>query len=229
MADRLDLPLTCPTLDDWERCYTGAPPTLNTLRRTFTVLTRWAFSSKTRNDGFAEELGCLTWDEDPSKSQLKIGAASVLDPGDTEQVPGILISCGKEGVSYERPGISSKGAESPDTAAQYRNYIATAKVQFVCKAFDADVACMMADYLVLFLSAIEPRLRETFGWLLDYRPLNQTEPTLTQKSQSDSTTKWYEAIVTMDIAYSYSVFVSRESKRLKDFTIEPEVGSRINS
>jgi hypothetical protein len=88
---------------------------------------------------------------------------------------------------------------------------------------------MMADYLVLFLAAIEPRLRETFGWLMDYKPLNQTEPSLTQKAQSDTTTKWYEAVVTMDIAYSYSVFVARESKRLKDFTMEARVDSGINS
>jgi hypothetical protein len=152
-----------------------------------------------------------------------------MDPGDTEQVPGILISCGKEGVSFDRPGISSKGAESPDTSAHYRNYLASAKLQFVCKAFDADVACMMADYLVLFLAAIEPRLRETFGWLMDYKPLNQTEPSLTQKAQSDTTTKWYEAVVTMDIAYSYSVYVARESKRLKDFTVEAVASNGINS
>ena len=229
MANRLDLPLNCPSLAVWERCYAGAPPTLNTLRRTFTALVRWAFSSKTREDGYAEELGCLVWDEDPTKAQLQIQAASVMDPGDTEQVPGILISCGKEGVTFDRPTITSKGAESPDTAAHYRNYLASAKLQFVCKAFDADVACMMSDYLLLFLSALEARLRETFGWLMDYKPVNQTEPTMTQKAQSDNTTRWYESVVTLDIAYSYSVFVARESKRLKDFTMEARVDSGINS
>lgn len=229
MANRVDLPLNCPSLDAWSRCYASAPPTLNTLRRAFTALVRWAFSSSTREDGFAEELGCLAWDEDPTKSQLQIQAASVMDPGDTEQVPGILISCGKEGVSYERPAISSKGTESPDTAAHYRNYTSNVKLQFVCKAFDADVACIMSDYLILFLAAIEQRLRETFGWLLDYKPLNQTEPAMTQKTQSDTTTRWYESVVVLDLTYVYSVFVARESKRLKDFTVEPSVPSRINS
>jgi hypothetical protein len=88
---------------------------------------------------------------------------------------------------------------------------------------------MMSDYLILFLAALEARLRETFGWLMDYKPVNQTEPTMTQKAQSDNTTRWYESVVTLDIAYSYSVFVARESKRLKDFTMEARVDSGINS
>lgn len=217
MAERLDLPMHCPSLEAWERCYMGAPPTLNTLRRTFTALVRWAFSNAANTDGFADALGCLTWSEG-NDSQITIKPASVNDPGNTEVVPGIIISCGKEGISYSRVGISSVGAESPDTASHYRNRIAKVKMQFVCNAYDADVACYMSDYLMLFLSAMEPKLRETFGWLLDYDPSNQTEPTLTQKVQGD--TKWYESVVVVDIAYVFSVFVSRESKRLKDFTME---------
>lgn len=222
MAELLKLPTSCETLAEWQRCYTAAPPSLNTLRRAFTALTRWAFSEHTNKGGFAEELGCLVWTNGPD-SELTISPASIVDPGDTEHVPGVTVSCSQEGVTYDRLGLSATVQESPDTALHFREYTAQTKLQFVCSAFDADTACIMADYLMLFLTAIEQKLKETFSWLLEYKPQVQTEPKLSQQSQAENSMKWYEATVIFDLAYLYSVTVARESKRLKDFSVEADL------
>lgn len=219
MAESINLPTTCKSLADWQRCYADASPSLNTFRRTFTALLRWAFSQTNRIDGFKDAIGCLTWSENEGKDQIYISSGSSADPGDTEQVPGIIISCDKQGVALNRPWINSKGAESPDTSSHNRVYVGKVTMQFTCMHFDADVACIMADYVLLFITALEQVIKETFLWLLDYKPVNQTEPTLTQKVQTEGASKWYESVVSLELDYEYAVFLARESKRLKDFEL----------
>lgn len=219
MAGGLNLPMDCPTLDVWRRCYEAAPPNLNTLRRAFTALVRWAFSNTDNTDGYAEALKCLTWSADGSKSQLQIQPGSVQDPGDTLQVPAVLISCGQEGIQLQPYALNSHADESPDTASHRRVWSAKVNMTFACRAWDADVACLMADFVLMFLTAMEPKLRRTFGWLTDYKPVSQTEPVMTSVTQTEDATKWYESKVVMELTYTYSVFVAEESKRLKDFTV----------
>lgn len=218
MAYNINKIVQCPSLEDWETCFVDSPPSLNTLRHAFTTLLQWAYANVVNKDVYSEELGCLVYDTDPTKTQLSISAASVQDPGNTEQVPGIIVSC-DQGVQFERPWLSSEGASSPDFSSNERLWIAKVNLKFMCKHYDADVACMMSDFTTMFLAAIEPVLRETFNWILDYKPAAQTEPTLTQKTQTEDATKWYESTVNFELNYRYSVFTARESKRIKDYSL----------
>lgn len=220
MARRLDLPLDCPDLETWRRCYADASPSLNTLRRTFTALLRWAFANVDNTDGFKEALKCMTWSPNGEESQLQIQPGSVQDPGDTAQVPSIMVSCGQEGVQLKPYAMSPEVRVSPDTSSHQRVWSATVNITIVCRAWDADVACIMSDFVLMFLTAMEPKLRSTFGWLREYKPINQTEPVLASAVQTEDATKWYESKVTMELEYTYSVFVALESKRLKDYSVE---------
>lgn len=215
MANPLNLPTKCATIEDWKLCYTEASPSLNTLRRAFTALLCWAFEHPQNMDGFEEALGCLTWDKDNAITELTIQPGSAIDPGDTENVPGIIVSCGKDGVRYTRPYNDALSALSPDTSAGTLTYIAEVNVEVLCRNNDADIACVMADYVMLFLSAVGPLLRRTFRWFLDYTPVSQTEPVSVSKSESDPTARWYETTVTFKIEYSYDISIFEESQRLK--------------
>lgn len=209
----------CKCWADWYRCYNDAPPTLNTLRRAFTALIRWAFTKpENMGGGLGELLKCYTYSS-TGKSKITISPVSVKDPGDTEQVPGIFISL-DEGVKYAKPGMNTLLSESEDTATRYHVTQATTKVTITCKDFDADICCTMADVVVMFLFAITERLFRTWRWLRIYDLESQTEPKLTTKSESD-TTKWYESKVTFNIVYDYNVLVTEDSKRLKDYSLEP--------
>ena len=85
--------------------------------------------------------------------------------------------------------------------------------------FDADICCAMGDLCAMFLFAMYERLMDTWSWLKVYRLVSQSEPKITSKSDTD-TTKWYESTVTFHLEYDYRVFVGRESKRMKDFSID---------
>lgn len=217
MATSVNPPIVCKSLADWQRCYAAAPPSLNTFRRTFTALLRWAFTQVDKVDGYADSIGCLSWNEDGNKSQIYISASTAEDPGDTELIPGVTVSCNEQGIALHRPWLSSKGAESPDTSSHNRVYLGKVTMQFTCMHYDADVACMLADYVLLSVTALEQVLRDTFMWLLDYKPIGLTEPRLTQKVQVEGASKWYESVVSLELDYEYAVFLARESKRLKDF------------
>ena len=84
--------IQCKCWEDWERCFNGAPPTLNTLRRAFTALLRWAFTKPENMGDLGEALACYSYSDDDTKSGIKISPLSVKDPGDTETFPGIYIS-----------------------------------------------------------------------------------------------------------------------------------------
>lgn len=216
MAYNINKIVNCPSLEEWERCFIDSPPSLNTLRHAFTALLKWAFASETNLDGFAEELGCLIYSTDETKTQIHITTSTEHDPGSTEHVPGITIGC-EQGVQYSKEWLSTESGNSPDFASHERVWLANAKIKIDCENYNADTACYMSDYVVMFLAAMEPVFRETFNWILDYKLVSQSEPKLTQKTQTEDATKWYESTIILDLNYRYSVFVARETKRLKDY------------
>lgn len=208
----------CKDWEDWKRCFNGAPPTLNTLRRAFTALLRWAFTKPDNMGDLGEALACYSYNEDQNKSGIKISPLSVKDPGDTENFPGIYISL-PDGVKYSKVGMNTELAMSRDTATKYHVMQASTKVVISCNDRDADISCSIADLVVMFLFALTERLFYTWGWLRGYELETQTEPKLTTKSETD-TTKWYETKVTINITYDYTVLVARDSKRLKDYELD---------
>lgn len=207
----------CQTLLDWKECMECASPTLNSLRGAFTAILRVAFSDASR---LPEELGCLLYNSDDSKSELYISAGSEMDPGDTEQVPGLIISMGEEGVALEKIGVDTVGRHSSDMSSRTATYMANVTVKILCRHTDADVACMLSDYVMLYLTAMEDKFRNSVGWLKDYSMLAQTEPKLASSGQEGSSAKWHESTVALRLKYEYSIFIAEESKRLKDFSMD---------
>lgn len=211
---------TCTCFDEWFRCFREAPPSLNTLRRAFTALLRFAYSDVSRFDGYSDALSCLTYSDEAKNSKLTIKPSTTNDPGDTEDIPGIVISL-EEGVKYDQVGMSPIARESEDTANWQQSLLATTNINIISRNYDADVCCVMSDINALFLFSLYQRLFETWNWLRDYSLVTQTEPKMAQTAEEDPT-KWYESRVVVKLAFEYNTFTARESKRLKDFSVQPD-------
>lgn len=218
----------CQTVEECLECYRSSPPTLNSLRGAFTAFLRIAFSDPQRMNGVAPELGCLTYSDAPGESEIYIHAASVFDPGDTEQVPGIIVSMGERGVQMQKAGWDTTATRTSDFSGRTVFYIASVDVVVTCRHANADVSCMMGDYVALYLAVLEDKLRNSKGWLTDYELVGQTEPKLVSLNQESSASTWFESTVTLRLKYNYSAFAAQESKRLKDFSLTASGSTIIN-
>ena len=208
----------CTCWSEWHRCFHDASPSLNTLRRAFTSLIRWAFMDPDKMADYGDVLGCYAYTPGSTTNRLEIAPSSVINPGNTQNVPGILISF-QNGVTYNPVAVSPEINESEDTGSTEFISLASTELTILCRDFDADICCAMGDLCAMFLFAMYERLMDTWSWLKIYRLVSQSEPKITSKSDTD-TTKWYESTVTFHLEYDYRVFVGRESKRMKDFSID---------
>lgn len=228
MADKISKACDCTSdLQELFMCLEGAPPSLNTIRRAFTALTMYAFSNVTHMDGFSDNLACRTYSADPAKTQIRIFSKGAYDPGNTENIPSVVVSLG-DGLRLERLGIGDTAYTGDNFSVRIPAYKGTLDVIFTCRDYDADVSCYMSDLLLLFFTALQERMHETWGWLISYTPSLQTEPELKTKD-GDTDTKWYESTVRLSITLSYEVFTSREAPPLKDASVDAYTGdSEVN-
>lgn len=211
------IPCPCfPSLKDWcDYCH-GAAPSLNNIRRAFTLLARTAFANVSDSE-YGPALSCRTYSDDKDKNQLSIEPASVINPGNTQNVPGILISV-PEGMQFRRTSLNPIKTFSPDFASSNQITTGTAVVAFTCRDEDADIACLMADLMMLVvMSARDAAIKAWHHWLLDYEVLGQTEPKLV-KNDDDPSNYWYESVVTLKLSLAWGAVVSVESKRMTGFS-----------
>lgn len=214
-----DSKLNCTCWQDWHRCYKDASPTLNTIRRAFTSLLRWAYSDPSKMADFGDALGCYTYNNEPGANNIiTIASDTAAHPGETELFPGIYVSLG-EGVSFQSPSMQPYLNESPDTSTTELATIASTNITIRCLDKDPSICCLMADLCAMFLFAMTERLFNTWSWLRIYSLQNQTEPTK-KTGEGNDDTHWYESTLTFKMEYEYRVFTARESKRLKDFSLE---------
>lgn len=210
----------CKDLDELFRCVAAPSPSLNEFRRTFTALAMYAFSNVASSSDYGDALACRTYDPNNEASKIHVQAQSVVDPADTENIPGILVSV-KEGVQFKRMGFGDSMKEAYTMAHTTKGWLGSVDITFTCRDWDADVSCMEADYLMLVLSALKDRMHENWRWLLDYYPATVTEPTLKRPEGDESgATKWYESTFVLHLDYVYSVSVARESVPLRDGGIQ---------
>lgn len=208
--------LDCPWLKEWALCHINESPTLSTLRKTFTTLTRSFFLNGSFGD-FEDALGCLR------ESKINIQAGSRLDPADTENVPGILISCG-EGLQFEKPTLSAQVQGSPDFSRVDNVHQAKVTIQFTCRHYDGNIAGYMSDALVMFFCAIEPVLRDTYHWVDEYKPVQQTEPRRSRKVENpEAFEDFYESVFTLEIWYTHIAVLHLESLRLAHATQDSSI------
>lgn len=211
----------CDTFAGWSDCVKEYSPNLHSIRRLFTLLAQYLFSDADRLSKFSEALACLTYKPDGGDGPgISIQPASVIDPGNTENVPGILVEASDEGMQLKKLAMSPEGKESKDYSATVEMWQGDVTIQFKCLNLDGDVACLMADALLMFLTAVRKRVLSVIPWMKEYEPLGETAPVLKRSEQDDtSSTRWYESVVSVKISFIYSVYVAIESKRLKDFSL----------
>lgn len=218
--DSTDRCQCCSSLDRWCDCVRGASPSLHDLRRIFTLLLQYLFSDSSRLAEYSEALECRTYDSDKNNTKISISPTTVVDPGDTENIPGILVQAGDDGMQFEPAGLTSDVNESTDYASHEEVWKTTVQMQFVCRDKDADVAGIMSDAVMLFLVALRPKLFRTLSWLREFDPVSVTEPKIAKNELDDtSTDRWYESVASVKITAEYRVYVAEESRRLKDFSL----------
>lgn len=210
----------CPDSDAVLHCFQQPTPSVNELRRTFTALTMYLFSSTDNMEAsFREPLACRTFSPDATATKIHIQAQSALDPADTESIPAILISV-KDGVKFERLAMGDEHTEGPDFARRTKVWRASADITFLCRDWDADVVCMEADLLTLYLSFLQQKLMGHWTWLMDYYPMTMTEPVLKTDGDDSNATKWYESTVVIHLDYTYAMETSEESVPLRHVTVD---------
>lgn len=209
----------CSTFEGWTDCVRESYPTLYSVRRLFTLLARYMFSDPDRLAQFSSALSCLAYNQDGGPG-ISIQPASVVNPGNTENVPGILVEASDEGLQLKKLAMSPEARESGDYSATVEMWQGDVTIQFRCMNLDGDVACLMADALLMFLTAIRKRVLSVIPWMKEYEPVGETAPVLKKSEQDDSSaTRWYESVVSVRISFIYSVYNAIESKRLKDFSM----------
>ena len=202
-----------PSLKAWCEYCSGSSPSLNNIRRAFTLLMRTAYANIADSEEYGEALACRSYSDDASASNISIQPASVIDPGDTQNVPGILVAV-PEGFQFQRRSMNPIASRSPDFASSQQITTGVATVSFTCRDKDADIACLMADLSLLVLMAARDAAFKAWGaWLLDYEVLGQSEPRLV-RNEDDPKIYWYESVVTLRLSLVYGAAVSVESKRM---------------
>lgn len=203
--------VTCVDLQDWfEKCSESAPG-LSSLRSGFVMLLKLFFSSPDMLGPWRDALACLP------ANKLKIYAGSSVDPGDTENVPSIVVSTG-DGVQVQRPWLRApQGNMGGDFSTDINMYISKVTIHFKLRHYDSDIADMMADALMMLIIGSEQQVRRTWTWVSDYVPMAQVEAKRArQATDPDAFEDWYEASVTLELTYVMAVAVRMESKRIAE-------------
>lgn len=211
------------SIQDWQDCFCGKLPTMSALRNAFVQLLRYCFSDPEHYSDLKDTLGCLTYDPNGSSGSINIYAKSATDPANTDNIPGITISI-EEGLQYDMPAMQDWKIASPDFSQTTSYTMGNAKIRLKCEDYDADICCAMADLCMLFIMGVKLRILQTWGrWIKDLRVVQVTEPKQTQVSETDSSVKWYESSVIINIKFEYAVDTVQESKRLKGFSLNSHI------
>ena len=204
----------CASTEEWKRCHELDSPGLFTLRNCFTRLLKHLFSDPKHLVAWGKDLECKL-------DKLHISPGTVIDPGNTNMVPGVLITTG-DGINYEKPWINSQWVAEPDYASMRLTHMAKVNMTFVCSDYDPDVVAKISDEVMAALVGLEPLLYDTWNWLKDYKPVQQTSPQLAKKgAEQDSYDNYYESRVIFEVTYEYATETRIESRRMQDFMLQP--------
>lgn len=150
---------------------------------------------------------------------LTIRPGNIIDPGNTNNVPGIIVTTG-EGVRLEQPWLTSQMIDEPDYATMKNIHQATVDIALMCLHFDADMAAKMSDEVLALVVSNEVPLFTAWEWLLLYSPAGQTSPKLARKATDpEAFENYYESIVQLKLTYEYSTITRVESRRMQDYTL----------
>lgn len=202
----------CPDFQSWLRCHEFKSPGIWTFRNVFTRMLHYHFLvGKNMIDGDSG-LDC-----DLDKFTIRPG--NIIDPGNTNNVPGIIVTTG-EGVRLEQPWITSQMIDEPDYATMKNIHQATVDIALMCLHFDADMVAKISDEVLALVVSNEVPLFTAWEWLLLYTPSAQTSPKLARKAENpEAFENYYESIVQLKLTYEYSTITRVESRRMQDYTL----------
>lgn len=187
-------------------------PGLFILRSVFTKLLKYYFSDASHLIVYGDDLACEI-------DKFTIQPGNIIDPGNTNHVPGIIITTG-EGISYETPWMQAQMLRSPDFATARNVHSAKVNMTFSCLHFDADVVAKISDAILAFGVSSEILLFETWNWLKYWHPVQQTSPHLARKAQEpEAFENYYEAQVIFELSFEYGTITRRESRRMQDYVL----------
>lgn len=205
----------CPDFQAWLRCHEHKSPGLWEFRNVFTKMMQYHFLVNGKMTDHAHDGLTCTFDD------LTVKPGNIIDPGNTNNVPGIIITTG-EGIQLETPWINAQIVETPDYATIGNVHQATVTITIMCLHFDADMVAMMSDEVMALLVSAEVPLWQAWGWMLLYRPLGQTSPRLARKATDpEAFENYYESSANVQIQYEYSTVTRQESRRMQDYMLVP--------
>lgn len=207
------------SFQEWKECFCNTPPTLGNIRRGFITLARYCFSNPNNYDTNKDLLGCLKYSDDPKESSLSVVTTGAQDPADTQLIPGVFVSLADQ-IQFSDYYIGPYQRLSDDTARRTNSVSAKANIVLRCSHKNADVSCAMSDMCMMFFMAAIPHIKNTWGWLSQISIVSQSEPKLQQLSESDTSNKYYDSLLVIQIVYQYSINIDTESKRLKASTLD---------
>lgn len=210
--------MTC-NLTTLIECFKELPPSLNTLRTMFTEVLRFVYSNPSNFADYADDLSCLTYNENPALSKIEIGPATQLDPGNTEHVPSILVSF-KTGIQYTPMGMNSVAFYSEDLGTSKIINFGTATCTLIHRHLDGDIACKMSDISVLMFSILRATLPPEVVWLHTLQVSVQTEPKL-NTSQTNSQ-GYYESNLDIEVVMQLNTEFRPEALRIKGLELSSE-------
>jgi hypothetical protein len=186
------------------------------LRTTFLLLTR-AHYSDSKNFGYLEEqLKCMVWDPDHSRSPLEIDPSYQYDINRDNRKPGIYVGVDQP-FQFSKIDLSSRQSSIPDNSGFFSGQLVRSAVSFIHVFESPDQALLAADCTTSFFVGIKDSLRNKLN-LSSFEPISMTAPALIEKAPE----RFFRVDSTFGISFNYSVLVNIESHRLKKFAIEFE-------
>lgn len=184
------------------------------LRTIFLLMTR-AHYSDSKNFGYLEEqLKCMVWDPEHSKSTIEIDPSYQYDINRDNRKPGIYVGVDQP-CQFSKVDLNSRQGNIPDNSGFFSGQILRTAISFIHVFESADQALLAADCTASFFVGIKESLRNKLN-LSSFEPISISPPALIEKTPE----RFFRVDVTFGISFNYSVLVNIESHRLKKFAIE---------
>lgn len=184
------------------------------LRTIFVLMTR-AHYSDSKNFGYLEEqLKCMVWNPEHSKSSLEIDPSFQYDMNRDNRKPGIYVGIDQP-CQFSKIDLNSKQGTIPDNSGFFSGQLLRTAVSFIHVFESADQALLAADCTASFFVGVKDALRNRLN-LSSFEPISISAPALIEKTPE----RFFRVDVTFGLSFNYSVLVNIESHRLKKIAIE---------
>jgi hypothetical protein len=184
------------------------------LRTIFLLLTRAHYSDPENYGYLQDQLKCVLWSSDPSKTTIEISPTQNYDINRDNKQPAIYVGMDRA-TEFSKLDLTSRQSNLSDNSGYASGHIARSSVNFVHVFESADQALLAAESTTSFFIGIKEALRNKLN-LSSFEPLSISPPAMIEKAPE----RFFRVDVTFGLAFNYNVLVNIESHRLKKFAIE---------